>query len=81
VQSGSLSGHPCITSDQEVSRRIMRSFLLSASTQAASFVPPQYLDDENTVSSRPMCCTYPTQSHLVTPTLSLATKQIWTAEC
>lgn len=43
---------------QPVSRRIMRSFLLSASTQAASFVPPQYRDEEKTVNRRPSWCTY-----------------------
>lgn len=34
------------------------SLLLSARTQAASLLPPQYPDDENTVSSLPLCCTF-----------------------
>ena len=42
---------------QDVSSLMSLSLLLSASTQAASFDPLQYLDDENTVSSFWPCCT------------------------
>ena len=42
---------------QDVSSLMSLSLLLSASTQAASFDPLQYLDDENTVNSFWPCCT------------------------
>jgi len=54
---GRLSTQPNTAVSQLVSRRSMRSFLLSARTHAASLEPPQYRDDEKTVSSRPICCT------------------------
>ena len=41
-----------------VSSRIVRSLFWCARIQAASFDPPQYCDDENTVSSLPFCWTW-----------------------
>ena len=37
---------------------ISLSLRLSARAQAASFTPPQYLDEENTVKSFWLCWTY-----------------------
>lgn len=38
---------------QEVSNRMVLNFIRSAKMHAASLAPPQYFDDENTVSSFP----------------------------
>ena len=51
--------------DHEVSNLIVLSFLSSTNIQAASLEPPQYPDEENTVSNFPFSCTYNTTKYIL----------------